>query len=102
MKAARRATTPTTRRIASTGQGQGIVRLASMSSASSRLTRGFILRVPYVWLRTRPHRLPLVSLPAEHKLDFAWGSTSMGYEDYFGCMITKASGIDVDTMHLTE
>src|SRR2546427_2934198 len=101
MTAARRATTPTTRRIANPGHSHALDRLASMSSASRRLPERFALRVPYVLLRTRPHRSP-PSCCQPSTLDFAWGSTSMGYEDYFGCMIRKASGIDVDTMHLTE
>src|SRR5437870_4432945 len=65
MTTARRATTPTTTRIASTGQSQGLDRLASMTSASYGLPERFNLRVPYVLPRTRPHR-PLVSMPAEH------------------------------------
>src|SRR6266704_5119984 len=65
MTTARTATTPTTTRIASTGQSQGLDRLASMTSASYGLPERFNLRVPYVLQRTRPHR-PLVSMPAEH------------------------------------
>src|SRR5713101_1120071 len=56
MTTARMATSPPARRIASTGQSQGLNRLAFMTSASNRLPERFRLRVPYVLARTRPQR----------------------------------------------